>query len=377
MSGAIGAKVRCLRAIAILIAAVFGVVGCSKNEQAGISGSGSAAVPVLVARAVAKNIPNQLHEIGTVEAFSTVNIKARVEGQLIAIHFKEGYDVSKGQLLFNLDPRTMQAALHQAQANLAKDQAQDHQAEVDEQRFGVLLREGVGSREQYDQMHATAGELIATVAADRAAVENAQLNLMYTEIRSPLDGRTGNLQAHVGDLIKADSDTPMLVINQIQPIYVDFSIPETSLGDVRRDMAARQLEVDATIPGSQDAAEHGVLSFIDNSVDRTTGTILLKGLFQNENRRLWPGQFVRASLTLNWIENAVLVPSQAVQTGQQGPFVFVVGSDMKVSARPIVPGAPFEKDIIVSDGLQAGESVVTDGQLRLTPGAQVRIKAAL
>jgi membrane fusion protein, multidrug efflux system len=377
VSGAIGAKVRCVHVIAILIAALIGMAGCTKQEQAGVSGSAGVAVPVLVAKAVAKNIPNQLHEIGTVEAFSTVNIKARVEGQLIAIHFKEGDYVSKGQLLFNLDPRTMQAALHQAQANLAKDQAQDHQAEVDEQRFGVLLREGVGSREQYDQMHATAGELVGMVAADRAAVENAQLNLMYTEIRSPIDGRTGNLQAHVGDLIKADSDTPMVVINQIQPIYVDFSIPETSLADVRTNMAARQLEVDATIPGSQDAAEHGVLSFIDNSVDRTTGTILLKGLFQNENRRLWPGQFVRASLTLNWIENAVLVPSQAVQTGQQGPFVFVVGSDMKVNARPIVPGAPFEKDIIVSDGLQAGESVVTDGQLRLTPGALVRIKAAL
>lgn len=359
--------------IAVLVMAVAAGSACSKGEQ----GGAPPAVPVLVAKVVQKNVPNQLHEIGTVEAFSTVNVKARVEGQLVAVHFREGDYVSKGQLLFNLDPRPFEAALHQAQATLARDQAQDLQAEADEGRYAFLLKENVGSQQQYDQAHATAGALRATVAADRAAVETAQLNLQYAEIRSPIDGRTGNLQVHTGDMIKADADTPMVVINQVQPIYVDFSIPENRLADVRRNMETRQLEVDATIPGSQETGEHGMLSFVDNAVDKTTGTILLKGLFQNENRRLWPGQFVDASLTLNWIDNALLIPSQAVQNGQEGPFVFVVGSDMKVTARPIVPGAPFEKDVLVRDGLVAGETVVTDGQLRLAPGSSVRIKTSL
>jgi membrane fusion protein, multidrug efflux system len=361
----------CLIAVVVLAAAS----ACSKGQQAGTGAPPP--VPVLVAKVEQRNVPNQLQEIGTVEAFSTVNVKARVEGQLVAINFKEGDYVAKGQLLFNLDPRPLEAALRQAQAGLARDQAQDLQAETDEKRYAFLLKEGVGSQQQYDQAHASAGALRAKVAADRAAVETARLNFEYAGIHSPIDGRTGNLQVHLGDLIKADADTPMVVINQVQPIYVDFSIPEASLADVRRNMETRQLEVDAAIPGSQDAGEHGVLSFVDNAVDRTTGTILLKGLFQNENRRLWPGQFVSASLTLNWIENALLVPSQAVQTGQQGPFVFVVGSDMKVTTRPIVAGAPFQKDILVREGLSAGETVVTDGQLRLAAGAAVRIKTSL
>jgi membrane fusion protein, multidrug efflux system len=364
-----------VRSLAILISIAIATVGCSKGEQIGMGPP--PATPVLVAKAESRNIPNQLHEIGTVEAFSTVNVKSRVEGQLVAIHFKEGDFVSKDQLLFSLDSRPMQALLHQAEANLAKDDAQYHQAQADEARYALLLKAEVGSQQQYDQMHAAAGALRAAIAADKAEIETAKLNLQYSEIRSPIDGRTGNLQAHAGDMIKADADTPIVVINQVQPIYVDLSIPEVSLDDVRRNMAARQLEVDATIPGSQDEPEHGVLSFVDNSVDKTTGTILLKGLFQNENRRLWPGQFVDATLTLNWIENAILVPSQAVQTGQQGVFVYVVGKDMKVAARPVVPGAPYEKDVIIRDGLTAGEMVVTDGQLRLAPGATVRVKTSL
>lgn len=335
-------------------------------------------VPVLAAKAIEKSVPNQLHEIGTVEAFSTVKIKARVEGALIAVHFKEGDNVSKDQLLFNLDPRVPAAVLRQAEANLARDTAQAVQAETEEKRYAFLLKEGVGSRQQYDQAHATAGALRATTAADRAAIETARLNLQYTVIRSPIDGRTGNLQSHVGDLIKADADTPMVVINQVQPIYVDFSIPEASLAQVRINMESRRLEVDAAIQGSQEESEHGVLSFVDNAVDSNTGTILLKGLFQNENRRLWPGQFVNASLTLNQIAKAIVVPSQAIQSGQQGPFVFVAGSDMKVEPRTVVPGAAIDNnETIIERGLVAGETVVTDGQLRLAPGARVRIKNSL
>jgi multidrug efflux system membrane fusion protein len=334
-------------------------------------------VPVLAAKAVQRTVPNQLREIGTVEAFSTVNLKSRVEGQLIAIHFKEGEFVTKGQLLFNLDPRPFEAALNQARANLAKDQAQASQAETDEQRYAYLLREGVGSRQQFDQAHANAGALKATVAADHAAVENARLNLHYTEIHSPIDGHTGNLQAHIGDMIKADADNPIVTIAQVQPIYVSFSIPERQLSAVRINMVMRRLEVDAAIPGEQQPSEHGMLSFVDNSVDKTTGTILLKGLFQNENRRLWPGEFVNATLTLNQIPNTVLVPSQAVQAGQHGSFVFVIGQDMKVQPRPVVPGASLDNEVIIERGLSVGDTVVTDGQLRLAPGATVTIKNSL
>jgi membrane fusion protein, multidrug efflux system len=349
--------------------------GCSKNENP--AAMAPPPVSVLAAKAVQRTVPNQLREIGTVEAFSTVNLKSRVEGQLIAIHFKEGELVSKGQLLFNLDPRPFAAALSQARANLAKDQAQATQAETDEKRFAYLLREGVGSQQQYDQAHANASALRATVTADRAAIDAARLNLHYTEIHSPIDGHTGNLQAHIGDLVKADADNPMVTIAQVQPIYVSFSIPEGQLPAVRTNMMARQLEVDATIPGDQQPTEHGVLGFVNNSVDRTTGTIQLKGLFQNENRRLWPGEFVNATLTLNQIPNAVLVPSQAIQAGQQGSFVFVVGQGMKVQPRPVVPGASFDGDVIIERGLSVGETVVTDGQLRLAPGATVTIKNAL
>ena len=363
------------RLFVAMIAAFAVLTGCSRRGNP--AAMAPPPVAVLATKAVQKTVPNQLREIGTVEAFSTVNLKSRVEGQLVAIHFKEGEFVTKGQLLFNLDPRPFQAALGQARANLARDQAQAGQAQADEERYAYLLKEGVGSRQQYDQAHANAGALRATLAADRAAVETARLNLHYAEIHSPIDGRTGNLQAHIGDLIKADADNPMVTIAQVQPIYVDFSIPERHLPAVRTETAARPLEVDVTYSGDQQPAEHGVLSFIDNSVDKTTGTILLKGLFQNENRRLWPGQFVTATLTLNQIANAVLVPSQAVQAGQKGSFVFVVGQDMKVQPRTVVPGAPFDGLVVIEQGLGAGETVVTDGQLRLAPGAAVTIKNSL
>jgi multidrug efflux system membrane fusion protein len=349
---------------------------------AGCTGKGATVgamppVPVLAAKVVERDVPNQLHEIGTVEAFESIAIKVRVGGNLQTVNFKEGDFVKKGQLLLVIDPRPFAATLAQAQANLARDQANANQARINEQRYAFLLKEEVGSRQQHDDASATAASLEATVAADRAAVESAKLNLQYTEIRSPVDGRTGKLQAHPGELIKADADTAIVTIHQVEPIYVDFSIPEKDLAQVRRSMEQHPLEVDASIPGDPQQAEHGVLSFVDNSVDKTTGMIALKGLFQNENRRLWPGQFVNTTLTLAVIPNAVLVPSPAIQTGQEGAFVYVVGHDMKVEARPVVPGAVIEAETIVERGLKAGETVVTDGQLRLMPGAVVRLKSEL
>jgi multidrug efflux system membrane fusion protein len=349
--------------------------GCSKGENP--AAMARPPVPVLVAKAEAKTIPNQLHEIGNVEAFATVNIKSRVEGELVTIHINEGDSVAKGQLLFMLDPRPLAAALQLAEADLARDQAQLVKADTDEKRYSFLLSENVGSREQYDQVHANAAALRATVLADRAAIETARLNLQYTKIRSPLDGRTGNLQSHIGDMIKADADKPLVTITQVQPIYVDFAVAESELPAVRLNLETHRLEVDAAIPNSPETPEHGVLAFINNTVDTTTGTILLKGLFQNENRRLWPGEFVNATLTLNQIQDAILIPSQAVQTGQSGSFVFVVDHQMQAHARPIVAGAQVGGDTVIDHGIEAGETVVTDGQLRLAPGATVKIKSSL
>lgn len=361
--------------LAIAIMALLMFCGCSKSEPTGAMSRPPS--PVLVAKAVAKTVPNQLHEIGNVEAFATVNVKSRVEGELVAIHFHEGDLVAKGQLLFTLDSRPFAAALKLAQANLAKDQAQLVKAETDEKRYSFLLQESVGSREQYDQAHAAAAALRATAIADQAAIETARLNLEYSQIRSPLDGRTGNLQSHIGDMIKADADKPMVTITQVQPIYVTFSVPEGELPAVRMNLETHRLEVDAAIPNSPETPEHGVLAFIDNTVDKTTGTILLKGLFQNENRRLWPGEFVNVTLTLNQIRNAVLVPSQAVQTGQSGSFVFVVDNQMQAHLRPIVAGAQIGGDTVIERGVEAGETVVTDGQMLLAPGARVKIRSTL
>jgi membrane fusion protein, multidrug efflux system len=359
--------------VAMALASI--VTGCSDNG--GANHAIMPPVPVLAEKVVQRDVPNQLREIGTVEAFESIAIKAQIEGVLDSVMFKEGGFVTKGQLLFRIDRRPFAAALSQAQANQARDQADANQARTDERRFAYLLKEGVGSREQYDQAYAKAANMEATVAADRAAAESARLSLQYAEIHSPIDGQTGKLQAHAGDLIKADADNPIVTIAQVEPIYVDFSIPEKDLAQVRASMARRTLEVDAAIPGDQGPPEHGVLSFVDNSVDKTTGTISLKGLFENENRRLWPGQFVNATLTLAVIRQAVLAPSQAIQTGQEGPFVYVIGHDMKVAARPVVAGAVVDTETIIDRGLNAGETVVTDGQLRLVPGATVRIKSTL
>ena len=358
-----------------MLLAVF-FAGCTHGEDTGAS-QARPPVPVLVAKAEQRTVPNQLQAIGSVEALATVGIKARVEGQLVAIHFKEGDYVTRGQLLFTIDPRTFQAALDQAEANLARDQATAHQASLEEQRYNTLWRQGVGSRQQFDQSYATAASSAALVAADRAAVESARLDLEFTQITAPVAGRTGSLQSHLGDIIKADADNPIVTIAQIEPLYVTFSIPERELPAVRRNMEIHQLAVSAFLPGDQAPSETGVLAFVDNTVDQTTGTITLKGLFPNHDRRLWPGEFVNVGLTLDEIPNAILVPSQAIQTGQEDQFIFTVGSDMKATPRPVVLGPVIGNDTVIERGLAAGATVVTDGQLRLMPGATVRIKTSL
>jgi membrane fusion protein, multidrug efflux system len=368
------------RLVALVIAGAVSAAmigsGCSrKSTQGGFGEHG--AVPVLVAKAVQTTVATRINAIGRVEAYSTVNIKAQVDAQIMQVHFKEGQMVKKGDLLFTLDPRPFEAALRQAQANLAKDKAQAAQATADEQRYAYLLKQGVGSQQQYDQAHATAGAESAAVAADEAAVQTARLNLAYTQIRAPIDGRTGDLLVHAGNLVKANADTAMVVINQIQPVYVDFSVPEAQLAEVRRYVQERQLAVRVSVPGQQQSREDGVLSFIDNTVNQTTGTIMLKGLFANKDSQLWPGQFVNATLILNERPNTVVVPSQAVQTGIDGSYVFVVNTQMKAETRPVVTGASADGDTVIESGLKAGETVVTDGQLRLVPGMAVSIKHGL
>ncbi|MGB8685436.1 MAG: efflux RND transporter periplasmic adaptor subunit [Candidatus Binatus sp.] len=354
--------------------ALIAIAGCS-HGPADTFGERDA-VPILAAKVVQKTVSDTIRAIGRVEAFSTVDVKAQINGQVMQVHFLQGQDVKQGDLLFTIDPRPFEAALQQAQANLAKDRAQYREAAADEHRYSVLLKENVGSRQQYDQVEATAAALSASMQADEAAVQTARLNLEYCEIRAPIDGRTGDLLVHAGNLVKPDADTAMVVINQVHPVYVDFAIPEQKLPAVREFMADRKLAVQVSLP-EQQGVESGDLTFVDNTVDAKTGTINLKGQFANTNGCLWPGEYVNATLILHDHPGAILVPSQAVQTGQQGSFVFVVQPAMKVELRPIVVGETIDNQTVVNSGLKAGETVVTDGQLRLIPGATVTIKSGL
>jgi len=334
-------------------------------------------VPVLVATVAEKTVPVELKVIGNVEAYSTVSIKSRLSGQLVQVNFKEGQDVKAGELLFVIDPRPYEAALRQVEANLARDKALATKAQADAGRYAELIRKQFVSQQDYDQAKATAESLGATVHADEVAVQNARLNLSYCYIKAPITGRTGSLIANQGNMIKDNADTAMVVINQIQPIYVTFAIPEQNLAAVRQYSATQKVPVSAVIAGQENTPEMGVLSFIDNTVDKATGTILCKATFTNESKRLWPGLFVNVVVQLSTQPNAILVSSQAVQTSQEGQIVFVVKPGLTVEIRPVEVGRPINGDVIITKGLKPGERVVTDGQLRLVPGAKVEIKTGL
>jgi multidrug efflux system membrane fusion protein len=331
-------------------------------------------VPVTVASALQKTVPVQLSAIGNVEAYSTVSVKSQIGGVLTRVHFREGQDVNKGDLLLTIDPRPYEAALKQAEANLAKNTAQLANARKEVERYAELVKKGYVAQEQYDQISTNAASFEAIVNADMAVVENARLQLKYCYIYSPISGRTGNLMAHEGNLIKANADTPIVVINQIQPIYVMFAVPEYHLLKIKKYMASGQLKVKAFLSKEDTNPELGVLTFIDNMVDLATGTIKLKGTFANKGKKLWPGQFVNAVLTLTIQPDAIVIPSQAIQTGQKGQYVFIVKNDLTVEDRPVIADRTLDGETVIEKGLQAGEKVVTDGQLRLIPGAKVEIK---
>ncbi len=335
------------------------------------------AVPILAATVEQKDVPLQVKAIGAVEAYSNVSVKTQITGELTGVHFKEGQDVNKGQLLFTLDKRPFEATLKQAQGMLAKDQAQAANARAQAKRYESLNKAGVVSKEEYEQMQSNADALDAAVLADQATVDNARVQLVYCTIYSPIDGRTGPLLIHQGNMIKAN-DTPFLVsINQVQPIYATFAVPEQNLADIKRYSGQGKLRVQALIPNDTRGPAGGWLSFIDNTVDQATGTIKLKGEFVNADRRLWPGQFVDVVLTLAQQPKAIVVPSQAIQNGQTGQFVLVIKPDMTVEARPVTLDRSTDGQAVIAKGLAAGEQVVTDGQLRLVPGVtKVELKQA-
>ena len=414
--------------LVLVAAAALASAGCSDRAGGAPPAAAPAAVPVGVATVERKMVPLQVVTVGNVQAYTTVGVKSQIAGQITTVHFTEGREVKRGDLLFTLDPRPFEASLRQNEANVAKDVAQRRQAEaalgqrgaevtqalanlerdlaqmenarVQEQRYRDLAKKEFIAREQYDQVRTNFAALQAVVQASRAAVENARasaraaeaavenaqaaitgneamvesarLQLAYTAIRAPMDGRTGNLLAQVGNVVKSGEDAPLVVIVQVQPIYVSFSVPEQQLTAINSYRARGTLTVEARIDGGRRTAA-GTLTFVNNTVDPTTGTIQLKATFPNADDALWPGQFVDVVLMLA-SEAAVIVPAEAVQAGQQGSFVFVVKPDLTVESRRVKVGRRLPRELVIEEGLQAGERVVTDGQLRLVPGTRVEIK---
>jgi multidrug efflux system membrane fusion protein len=355
----------------------------------------------LVTTVGSKTVPINVDVIGNVEAYSTISVRAQIGGQLTGVSFHEGDFVKKNDLLFTIDPRPYEAqlnqveanlardtaALKQAEANLAKDMANEKYSRAEAGRYQKLADQGIVSREQTDQIGANADALSQGVQADRAAIdsakaqivaskaaiENVKVQLSYTAIRSPIDGRTGNLTVKQGNIV-APNTMELMTITELEPIYVTFSVPESQLGDIKKYMGQGKLPVYASPQDDSSQQETGVLTFIDNAVDATTGTIKLKGTFQNTDKKLWPGQFVRVRLQLTTRPNAVVVPNQAVQTGQDGQFVYVVKNDMRVEMRPVVTSTRIDQELVVDRGLEPGETIVTEGQLRLAPGSRVQVR---
>ncbi len=384
--------------LALLLTSALGLCGCSEKKAPQMMRD---IVPVSVGSVISKDVPVQVTAIGTVEAYTTVSVKSQVNGEIQQVHFREGQEVRKGDPLFTIDARPLEtdlrrteanlardtAQLKQAEANLERDVAQAKNAEVERRRYQQLLEKGVAAAEQFDAARATDEALAAAVNADKAAIENAReairadqaaidnarIQVGYCDIRSPIDGRTGSLLVHAGNLVKANDTSALVVINQVAPIFISFSVPEQYLREIREYMSAQKLKIEAILPGEDKRPVDGVLTFVDNAVDSNTGMIRLKGTFANQDRRLWPGQFVNVTLTLASQAGAVVAPTEAVQTGQNGTFVFVVKPDQTVESRPITAGRTVGQETVVLKGLQPGEKVVTDGQIRLMPGSAVQI----
>jgi len=333
-------------------------------------------VPVSVAPVVAKTVPVRLRAIGNVEPYTTVAIKARIDGQITAVHFKEGDEVRKGETLFEIDRRPFEAQLAQAQANLGKDRALLDHANEQQKRYKDLLDQKFVSPDAYAQIRTNAETAAAQLRADEAAIESARLQIGYCTIRAPITGYAGKIQIQEGNLVKANDTVSLVVINQVVPINVSFSVPEQSLSAVRKYQADGELTVSAQVPNGGLAPVSGKLSFIDNTTDASTGTIKLKAEFANNDKALWPGQFVDVVLTLTHQDNAIVVPATAVQNGPNGQYVFVVEHDNVVQLRDVKVARSEGDFAVLASGVKPGETVVTVGQLRLAPGTKITVADA-
>ena len=354
-----------------------------------------------VANVRLKNVPVDVQVVGNVEAFSIVNVRAQTGGMLNEVKFKEGDYVKKGDLLFVLDPKPLEGQMNSARANMAKSMAQLKQAQAQlardtasanytrdqADRYQRGVTEGVFAKEQGEQLKSAAaaqkqileadraaiGSAEAQVTADQSAINNLNIQLGYTTVKAPIEGRTGNISQKAGNIVAANT-TDLATIYQVEPIYVTFAVPEARLSEVKRYSAAGKMVVTVRAQDGSGGVETGELSFIDNTVDTSTGTIKLKGTFPNKEHRLWPGQFVNVGLRLTTRGNAVVVPNQAVQTGQDGTYVYVVAEDRTVSVRPVKTGPRIDQDMVIEEGLKGGETIVTEGQLRLQPGSRVQVR---
>ena len=366
-AGALGVIV----AAAVAVATYFNIDTRAKEGRK--AAKGPPAVPVTVATVVQETVPVRLRAIGNVEAFQTVAIKARVDGQIIEVNFKEGAPVKKNEVLFRIDPRPFEAALRQAEANALRDRAARDQAQSQAKRYAELLQKNFISKEAYAQIRTNADTAAASAKASQAALENARLNLEYCTIRSPLDGFVGKVLLQAGNLVKANDVNPLVVINQVRPIYVNFAVPEQELPEVRKRTAEAPLEVEVLPADPAQKHPLGRLIFVDNAVDPSTGTIRLRAQFENDDAALWPGQFINVSVRLYDQVDAIVVPTQAVQTGPDGQYVYVIGQELTAEVRRIGVLRTDGERAIVAQGLKPGERVVTRGQLRLGPKIKVQI----
>ena len=361
------------------IAALLLLIACGQKQQtpaAGAPGGPRPAAPVVVAEAVKRDIPVEITAIGNVESIKSVQVRSMVSGQIENVHFKEGQDVNQGQLLFTLDKRPFQAVLEQATGQLKRDQATAQNNQMQASRYTSLEQQGVISREVADQQRSAAQSTTAAVTADQATVDAAKVQLQYTDIKAPISGRAGAIMINLGNLVKAN-DTPFLVqINQITPIYVTFSVPENQLEQIRA-LSSHNLKVMAYPKGARAGGAEGTLTFIDNGVDPTTGTVKLKATFANRDRKLWPGEYVDVVMDLSTIRDATIIPTKAIQSGQQGQFVYVVTAQNTAESRVIVSGAAYQDVTVISKGVAPGDRVIVEGTMRVAPNSEVKIQSTV
>ena len=354
-----------------ILALAATALSCAKADKAAVVES----VPVRVGLVEKKAVPLQIRNVGTVQAYIAVAVRAQVTGEIMEVHFREGQELKKGELLFSIDPRPYEAALAQAEAALARERAQMVNAQTDVKRYEDLVKKDYVTQQQYDSVKANAAATAANVRSNQALVERARLDLAFCSIRAPIDGRSGSILVQSGNVVKSN-DAVLVTINQIAPIYLTFAVPERELPEIRRRQNEGSLVVEAEEPASGRSLGRGALTFVDNTVDRATGTITLKATFANVDRVLWPGEFVNAVLTLTTDQGAIVAPVGAVQNGQEGTYAFVVKADKTVESRPVKVARAVAGGVVIASGLAAGETVVTDGQLRLVPGSKVEVLTA-